>query len=105
MSWIITNKKQAELAGADLVYDEVYLAITPNYIAERYNDQMADQLADQTPAQPGDRQADPQIDHWGDLAPERQSEITAAVDLYCNKLLSTVEDDLSRLFASQSETA
>ena len=36
LSWSISNRNEAILAGADLEEDRLLLAITPGYVAERY---------------------------------------------------------------------
>lgn len=88
MSWIIPNRKDAELAGADIEHDRVLLAVTPNYVAERYND-----FVDQDPATPDDSE-----DAWDSLPEDRKNEILKEVDAYCDRHLRVVDDAIQDIF-------
>ena len=95
MSWIITNRKEAELSGADIEHDRVLLAITPNYVAERYNDYI-----DQSKPR-----KNPDDDPWDNLAPEQRQEIIAAADTYCDKHFLAIDDALMDIFAKPERQA
>ena len=86
MAWIVTNRKNAELAGADSEYDRVLLAVTPNYVAERYQDHRTAETGDE------------EDDHWGRLTEQEQTQIVQLVDAYCDKALSTIDNDISDIF-------
>ena len=87
MSWVIDNLKRAEMAGADPDYDRAILAVTPNYVAEHYNNVMAEQTSDT------------QGDHWGELAPESQKTLLDAVDAYCLREYTRIDEELTSIFA------
>ena len=90
MSWVITNRKDAELGGADMEQDRVLIAVTPAYVAERYRDYV-DQQQPSGPEQ--DR------DPWDELSPERRQEIIATVDSFCDRHLSVIDNAISGIFA------
>ena len=89
MSWIVTNKQDAALTGADLEQDRVMLAVTPNYVAERYEDHAQDSGAN--------------APSWNQLPPERRQEMIKAVDVYCDKQLLEIDNGINTIFSKMEQ--
>lgn len=89
MSWVVTNKQDAAQAGADLKQDRVMLVITPNYVAERYDDHTAD--------------SGPGTPSWEQLPTERRDTLLKAVDAYCDKQLLEIDNAISTIFMREQQ--
>ena len=84
MSWIVNNKEAAEAAGADQEGDMVMFAITPNSVAEVYNRHRNAVSEDHEDYR----------DLWGELSPEIRRHHIRAVELYINKHMTNIDEDI-----------
>ena len=89
MSWIVRNKQDAALAGADLDQDRVMLVITPNYVGERYDDHTVDAAPDEP--------------SWEQLPTERREALIKAVDAYCDKQLLEIDNGINTIFIREEQ--
>ena len=95
MSWLINNRKDAELSGVDLENHVLFLAITPAYVAERYNDFI--DMADSSAVPDSDSDSDSDYP-WDSLSPEQQKEILETAEAFCDKHFRDIDDHLTNIF-------
>ena len=85
MGWIVQgSEKSAEAAGADPEGDRVMFAITPNYVAEVYN-QTRNEV---------DEENDDFRDLWEELPEPDRKELIKAVERYIDKRLCNIDEDI-----------
>ena len=95
MSWLITNRKEAELSGVDLDNHYLLLAITPAYVAERYNDFIDLDSSEPPASQDPDEEPD---SPWDSLTPARRQEILDQAEAFCDKHFREIDDHLTNIF-------